>query len=206
MTVIIYLVNDSRIWSVHMKVSREQVAEHHRRIVGAAGKLFRENGFDGVGVADIMKSAGLTRGGFYGHFASKEDLVAQACAGAANADGWLTITERAPKNPLAAIVRFYLSARHRDHPETGCLFASLGPEVARQQGGVRRAFTDGLRTRLDFLAEIVTGRSKAAKRRKAIATMSALVGALVLARAVDDPSLSDEILRATAANFSAKSN
>ena len=97
MTVIIYLVNDSRIWSVHMKVSREQVAEHHRRIVGAAGKLFRENGFDGVGVADIMKSAGLTHGGFYGHFASKEDLVAQACAGAANADGWLTITERAPK-------------------------------------------------------------------------------------------------------------
>ena len=189
-----------------MKVSREQVAEHRRRIVGAAGKLFREKGFDGVGVADIMKSAGLTHGGFYGHFASKEDLIAQACAGAANVDAWLAVTERAPKNPLAAIVSFYLSARHRDHPETGCLFASLGPEVARQRGGVRRAFTDGLRTRLDFLAEIVTGRSKAAKRRKAIATMSALVGALVLARAVDDPSLSDEILRATAANFSAKSN
>jgi TetR/AcrR family transcriptional regulator, transcriptional repressor for nem operon len=206
MTIIIYLVNDSRIWSVHMKVSREQVAEHHRRIVGAAGKLFREKGFDGVGVADIMKSAGLTHGGFYGHFASKEDLIAQACAGAANVDTWLAVTERAPKNPLAAIVSFYLSARHRDHPETGCLLASLGPEVARQRGGVRRAFTDGLRTRLDFLAEIVTGRSKAAKRRKAIATMSALVGALVLARAVDDPSLSDEILSATAANFSAKSN
>lgn len=206
MAVIIYLVNDSRIWSVHMKVSREQVAEHRRRIVGAAGKLFREKGFDGVGVADIMKSAGLTHGGFYGHFASKEDLIAQACAGAANVDTWLAVTERAPKNPLAAIVSFYLSARHRDHPETGCLLASLGPEVARQRGGVRRAFTDGLRTRLDFLAEIVTGRSKAAKRRKAIATMSALVGALVLARAVDDPSLSDEILSATAANFSAKSN
>ena len=189
-----------------MKVSREQVAEHRRRIVGAAGKLFREKGFDGVGVADIMKSAGLTHGGFYGHFASKEDLIAQACAGAANVDTWLAVTARAPKNPLAAIVSFYLSARHRDHPETGCLFASLGPEVARQRGGVRRAFTDGLRTRLDFLAEIVTGRSKAAKRRKAIATMSALVGALVLARAVDDLSLSDEILRATAANFSAKSN
>jgi TetR/AcrR family transcriptional repressor of nem operon len=204
MTVIIYIVNDNGIWSVHMKVSREQVAEHRRRIVGAAGKLFREKGFDGVGVADIMKSAGLTHGGFYGHFASKEDLVARACAGSTNLDTWVAVTERAPKNPLAAIVSFYLSARHRDHPETGCLFAALGPEVARQPGGARRAFTDGLRARLDFLAKIVNARSKAAKRRKAIATMSGLVGALVLARAVDDPSLSDEILRATGANFSAK--
>jgi TetR/AcrR family transcriptional regulator, transcriptional repressor for nem operon len=203
MTAIIYVVNDNGIWSVHMKVSREQVAEHRRRIVGAAGRLFREKGFDGVGVADIMKSAGLTHGGFYGHFASKEDLVAQACAGCANVDAWLAVTERAPKNPLAAIVGHYLSARHRDHPETGCLFAALGPDVARQRGGAQRAFADGLRARLDFLAKLVTGRSKAAKRKKAITTMSTLVGALVLARAVDDPSLSDEILSAAAANFTA---
>src|SRR3979411_2785402 len=163
MTVIIYLVNDSRIWSVHMKVSREQVAEHRRRIVGAAGKLFRAKGFDGVGVAEIMKSAGLTHGGFYGHFASKEDLIAQACAGAANVDTWLAVTARAPKNPLAAIVSFYLLASHRDHPETGCLLRPPGREVPRQGAGGRRLFTAGLLPRLDFLAEIVTGRSKAAK-------------------------------------------
>jgi TetR/AcrR family transcriptional repressor of nem operon len=204
MTIIIYIVNDSGIWSVHMKVSREQVAEHRKRIVGAASRLFREKGFDGIGVADITKSAGLTHGGFYGHFASKGDLAEQACAEASKLDAWIALVEHARKNPLAAIISSYLSARHRDHPGTGCLFAALGPEVARQRGGVRRAFTDGLRTRLDFLATIATGRSKAAKRKKAIATMSGLVGALVLARAVDDPSLSDEILSAAAANFSAK--
>jgi TetR/AcrR family transcriptional repressor of nem operon len=188
-----------------MKVSKEQAAQNRKRIVAAAGRLFREKGFDGIGVADIMNAAGLTHGGFYGHFASKEDLAAQACAGASTLDRWLALAEGAPKDPLAAIAKFYLSPCHRDNPGTGCLFAALGPEVSRQRGAIRRAFTDGLRGRLDFLATITTGQTKAAKRQRALATMSGLVGALVLARAVDDPSLSDEILSATAATFSAKS-
>jgi len=188
-----------------MKVSREQVAQNRKRIIGAAGKLFREKGFDGIGVADIMKAAGLTHGGFYGHFASKEDLAAQACAGTSTVDPWIELSARTPKNPLGAIVTSYLSPRHRDNPGTGCLFAALGPEVSRQRNTIRRAFTAGLRGKLDVLATIVTGQTKAAKRKRALATMSGLVGALVLARAVDDPALSDEILSAAAAIFSAKS-
>jgi TetR/AcrR family transcriptional repressor of nem operon len=187
-----------------MKVSREQVALNRQRIVGAAGKLFREKGFDGIGVADIMQAAGLTHGGFYGHFASKEDLAAHACTGNSKADPWIELAARAPKNPLGAVVKSYLSPRHRDNPGTGCLFAALGPEVSRQRSTIRRAFTEGLRGKLDLLATIVTGRTKAAKRERTLATMSGLVGALVLARAVDDSSLSDEILSAAAAFFSAK--
>src|SRR6267154_1173666 len=87
-------------WRGPMRVSREKTAETRERILDVAATLFREKGFDGIGVADIMKAAGLTHGGFYGHFASKEDLIAQACAGAANVDTWLAVTERAPKNPL----------------------------------------------------------------------------------------------------------
>jgi TetR/AcrR family transcriptional repressor of nem operon len=105
---------------------------------------------------------------------------------------------------LGAVVKSYLSPRHRDNPGTGCLFAALGPEVSRQRSTIRRAFTEGLRGKLDLLATIVTGRTKAAKRERTLATMSGLVGALVLARAVDDSSLSDEILSAAAAFFSAK--
>jgi TetR/AcrR family transcriptional regulator, transcriptional repressor for nem operon len=205
MTSILYVVNDSDIWSIHMKVSREQAAEHHRRIVGTAGRMFREKGFDGVGVADIMQGAGLTHGGFYGHFASKEDLAAQACVEASKLDRWIELAKRSPNNPLAAIVRSYLSPRHRDDPGSGCVLAALGPETARQRGGVRHAFTDGLRARLDFLAGMLPGRSKAARRRKALVTMAGLVGALVLARAVDDPALSSEILKAAAATFGAAS-
>jgi TetR/AcrR family transcriptional repressor of nem operon len=96
------------------------------------------------------------------------------------------------------VVRAYLSPRHRDDPGTGCLISALGSDAARQPRAVRRAFTDGFRARIDALVKLVPGRSQAARREKALATMAGLVGALILSRAVDDPALSDEILEATA--------
>jgi len=109
--------------------------------------------------------------------------------------------ERRPDDAARAIADGYLSPKHRDHPGTGCLFPALGGEVARQGKPVRRAFTTGLRARLEVLAGVMTGRSKAVQRQKALATMSGLVGAMVLARAVDDREFSEEILAAAAAAF-----
>ncbi len=186
-----------------MKVSREQVAENRERILEAATQRFRERGFEGIGVADLMKEAGLTHGGFYGHFASKEDLIAQACARASDRSRarWARLSERAPDNPLAEIARVYLTPQHRDSPGAGCLIAALGPDVARQGPAVRDAVTAGVRAALDFLTRIVPGRSRAAKRRKAIASYASMVGGMVLARAVNDRVFSKEILDAVEASI-----
>ena len=131
-----------------MKVSREQAAQNRERIVEAAAQLFRERGFDGIGVADLMKEAGLTHGGFYGHFSSKEDLIAEASARALTRSLalWSKVAERAPGDPLSAIAGVYLTSRHRDDPGTGCLLAALGPDVSRQGPAVRRAVTDHVRS------------------------------------------------------------
>ncbi|TGD92737.1 TetR/AcrR family transcriptional regulator [Methylobacterium nonmethylotrophicum] len=171
-----------------MRVTREQVRENRRRILEAAGRLLREKGFSAVTVAEVMEAAGLTHGGFYGHFASKEDLAAQALAQA---------LIPAPREPgaaagLAGFVASYLSAAHRDRPGTGCALAALGGEAARQPAPVRRAFTEGLEARLSRMQEGLPEGDRAT----ALAALSGLVGALVLARAVDDPALSDEILAA----------
>jgi TetR/AcrR family transcriptional repressor of nem operon len=181
-----------------MKVTREQAAENRERILNVAAKLFRERGFDGIGVADLMKSAGLTHGGFYGHFSSKEDLMAQACARAIadSLDAWNRRADRALESPLSAVTTSYLSTRHRDHPGSGCLLAALGADVSRQGPAVRHTVTEGVRSMVEILARLIPGKSKAAKRQKALATYAGLVGAVVLSRAVDDPELSREILQA----------
>jgi TetR/AcrR family transcriptional repressor of nem operon len=180
-----------------MKVTREQAAQNHDRIVEAAARLFRERGFEGIGVADLMEAAGLTHGGFYGHFASKEELIAEACRRAleGSIERWSRRVESEPRDPLGALARGYLSARHRDDPGAGCLLAALGPEVARHGPGARRAITAWLTPALDFLARHVPG-TAASRRRRAIATLSGWIGAMVLARAVDDRELSREILDA----------
>jgi len=181
-----------------MKVSREQAAQNRERIVEAAAQLFRERGFDGIGVADLMKEAGLTHGGFYGHFSSKEDLIAEASARALthSLTLWSKLAKRAPRDPLSAIAGVYLTSRHRDNPGAGCLLAALGPDVSRQGTGVRRAVTDSVRAAVDLLANLVPRKSKAARRQTAIVTYATLVGAMVMARAVDDRALSQEILDA----------
>jgi TetR/AcrR family transcriptional repressor of nem operon len=181
-----------------MKVSKEQAALNRERILEAAAQLFRERGFDGIGVADLMKEAGLTHGGFYGHFSSKEELIAEASARALT--GTLELlskeAESAAGDPLAAVANTYLSGKHRDNPGAGCLLAALGPDVSRGGRAVRGAVTDYVRSAIDLLIALVPGKSKAARRQKAISTYATLVGAMVMARAVDDRALSQEILDA----------
>jgi TetR/AcrR family transcriptional repressor of nem operon len=188
-----------------MKVSRQQAAANHERIVDEAAKLFRERGFDGIGVADLMKSVGLTHGGFYGQFASKDDLMAQASQRAAGAllDEWANLGDGRTSDPLAVVANRYLSAAHRDAPGAGCLMAALGPEAARQAKPVRDAVTQSLRSTLDTLARLAPGKTAAQKRKKAIATFAGMVGAMVLARAVNEPEFSDEILETVAQSLAA---
>jgi TetR/AcrR family transcriptional regulator, transcriptional repressor for nem operon len=184
-----------------VRVTREQSEANREKILDAAARLFRERGYDGIGVADIMRRAGLTHGGFYGHFASKDDLAAEITARVLLQDGWLEQLTGTDEPSLADAVRGYLSAGHRDDPGRGCLFAALGSDVVRQPRAVRHAFTEGFRRRLERFKPLMPGRSAATRRQRAIATMAGLVGALMLARAVDDPRLSDEILEATRASI-----
>ena len=186
-----------------MRVSREKAAEHRDRIIDAAGALFRTKGFGGIGLADIMKAADLTHGGFYGHFASKDDLVAQASRRtmARAATNWTKLVEASPDKPYAALLKHYLSPKHRDDPGQGCAFAALGNDAARSGKIVREAFADGLAPLIDILAQSIPGKSipsksKTARHRKAVAAMATLVGALTLARAVEGTPLSDEMLEA----------
>jgi TetR/AcrR family transcriptional repressor of nem operon len=179
-----------------MRVSRQKAAENRERIIEAAGALFREKGFDRVGVADIMRAADLTHGGFYGHFESKDDLTAQASERAMTraATNWGKIVADAPNKPYAALLKHYLSPRHRDDPGQGCAFAALSGDAARCGKPVRTAFAEGLERLIEIVAKTVPSRSKAVRRRRAVAAVAELVGALILSRAVEDSSLSDEIL------------
>jgi TetR/AcrR family transcriptional repressor of nem operon len=176
-----------------MKVSRDQVAEHRQRILEAAARLFRERGFEGVTVAEIMKAAGLTHGAFYGHFGSKEDLIAQAFA--------FVLGETASREArsLTDYAATYLTAGHRDSPGKACLFATLGTEAVRASPEVRRAMTIAIRRQIESLSRTAPGKTSAARRRAAIGSWSAMVGALILARLADDPALSDELLEETRA-------
>jgi TetR/AcrR family transcriptional regulator, transcriptional repressor for nem operon len=182
--------------SEDMKVTREEAARNRERIVDAAARLFRERGFEGIGVADLMKEVGLTHGGFYGHFASKDELEIEACTRALSHSlaAWRKRAEQGREHPLSAITDGYLTARHRDDPGGGCLLAALASDVSRRSGGVRHAVTDYLNAAFDLLQRFTPGRTKAARRRKAIHLYASLIGALVMARAVDDDALSREIL------------
>lgn len=182
-----------------MKVRREQMAEHRARILDAAGQLFREKGFEAVTVAEVMKAAGLTHGGFYGHFASKDDLVAQALAHALKESLGKTADP-------CAFIDDYLSARHRDNPGKGCPTAGLAAETRHEGAAAQAAMTAGLRQQIGDLSRALSGESDADRRRKAIGSWAAMVGAVILARAIDDPTFSDEVLNETRAWIDANLN
>ncbi len=180
-----------------MRVSREKAAENRERIVETAARLFRENGFDGVGIDAIMKEAGLTHGGFYGHFASKDDLAAEAVTRAFERSA----EQQSRYSDLGDLVADYLSERHRADRANGCAVVALGADMVRHGAGVRRGLTAYLRAQMDRLARLVTDGTAARRRKRAIATLAGIVGALTLARAVDDAALSREILAAARDEF-----
>ena len=176
-----------------MKVSREQVIENRERILEAAAQLFRERGFDGVSVAEVMKAAGLTHGAFYGYFESKEALIREAMAQSVAA----ARSARSAREGTADFATAYLSKRHRDNRGGGCPIAGLGSEAARASLEVRGVLTDSIRQEIERLSAASPGSSVAARRRAGIAAYASMVGALTLARMVGDERLSEEILSAT---------
>ena len=175
-----------------MKVSREQMAENRQRILEVAGRLFREKGFEAVSVAEVMKAAGLTHGGFYGHFASKDDLITQTLCSTIGA-------HKGTKRDLRAFMDEYLSPRHRDNRAEGCVIAGLAADTLRQASGARSVIADGVQAQIDWMSKQLPDPDEASRRRKAIASWAAMVGATILARTTTDPVLSDEILRETRA-------
>ncbi len=191
-----------------MRVSRAQAAESRERILDAAARLFRERGFDGVGVAGLMHQAGLTHGGFYSHFASKEELMVQACEHALTQTSMLwhgqeRQTGNAADDPLAALATGYLSKRHRDRPGSGCAVAALAVDVGRQGRKLRRVLTVGMREQIEVLSGLMSGDSEQARHEAALAAYAAMIGALVLARAADDRQLSEAFLHAVAQSVTA---
>ncbi len=188
-----------------MGVSKQQAVENRRAIIDAASRLFRERGVDGVGLAELMKAAGFTQGGFYNHFASKADLVAavieNAVAGGLDQLAAALAAPGSPERPsLDRQVDYYLSAAHRDDIKCGCAVAGLAAEVARLDPETQAHFASGLDRTFDQLAGLVAeGGGSAADRARAIALYAEMVGAIILSRAVAgaDPELADEILKAT---------
>jgi TetR/AcrR family transcriptional repressor of nem operon len=182
-----------------MRYPKDHKARTRRRIVETAARAFREQGLEGVGVADLMAQAGLTHGGFYAHFASKDALVEAACRhGISTTVETLDFRARnaPPGDGLRAIVRAYLSRSHRDDRAGGCIMPSLAGEIARHGPATRHGVTDQLRDLAELIARQLPGSDAAARQRRALAVAASLVGAIALARVVDDPALSNEILEA----------
>jgi TetR/AcrR family transcriptional repressor of nem operon len=183
-----------------MGYSQAQKEKTHKRIVSIASYRFREKGLAGFGIAELMKEAGLTVGGFYKHFDSRGELVAEALNDAFGV--WQRQKEAAESGgqPLtfASLIDDYVSDVHRKNPGAGCAFSSLAPEIARSDKRTRALTSDQVKADLELIVGLLPGRDKPATRSKAILTFSALVGAMSLARAVSDEVLSREILKTVA--------
>lgn len=177
-----------------MRQSREAKAKTHDRIVEIASARIREAGIDAPGVAEVMQAAGLTHGGFYKHFASRDDLIAEAAA-RAFADGDRTVHELTDgaEDPLAAFVDWYVSAAHRDNPAQGCAVVALSGDVHRGDERVRGAYRRQVEEYLATLERLLAGEEDA--RRRATVALSTLIGSVAVARAIGKDPLSDEILR-----------
>jgi TetR/AcrR family transcriptional regulator, transcriptional repressor for nem operon len=185
-----------------MRSSAEVAAQNHDRILQSAARLFRERGLDRVTVAEIMGAAGLTHGGFYAHFKSKDDLIAASAARSLDEfDRQIDLATSASADPVRWFVDRYLSPAHRDNPGRGCALVALGGELTRQDGATRTGVTARLRVLLDQLATRFSWRKAEPPRAQAIQLVSSLIGGLLLARLVDDAALSDEILRTVAAGL-----
>ncbi|HEY9802387.1 MAG TPA: TetR/AcrR family transcriptional regulator [Leptolyngbyaceae cyanobacterium] len=179
-----------------MRYKDEHKLETHRRIVESASKEFRIHGFEGVGIAKLMGTLNLTHGGFYAHFADKEELVAESFALALNQslDAMLVALEA---GGFPAMLDFYLSEEHRDYPALGCPLPALSAEVARRSPSTRKVFAEKLSEVFDAIAKHLPQTIYSQKRAKVSFMFAAMTGALSLARAVPDPNLSKTILEST---------
>jgi len=174
-----------------MRVSRIQAAENRQTVINVASRLFRERGFDGIGLKDLMEGAGLTQGAFYKQFESKEDLAAQASRRALESasERWSAAIAENPDDPLGAVTAFYLSAGHREEKLDGCPVVALGSDAARQGAGVKAAFEEGIKAYLEVLGPLLPETDGEDSNRKAMVVLSTMVGAMTLARAINDPDL-----------------
>jgi TetR/AcrR family transcriptional repressor of nem operon len=182
-----------------MRYSREHKLETHARIVKRASVRLREKGAHGIGVADLMKDAGLTHGGFYAHFDSREALVIEAFAHAMDrsTERWRKIGETtAPDKRLAMIVDSYLTPVHRDDPGHGCAIPTLGAEIARESPKTRKAFAAKLEQMIDMMSDQIPDISRKAARKQAMSAIATMMGTLVMARVAGTGEFSEEILAA----------
>src|ERR1700689_2700788 len=187
------------LWNRLMRYSREHKLETHARIVKKASVRLREKGAHGIGVADLMKEAGLTHGGFYAHFDSREALVIEAFADAMDrsTERWRKIAEQTPpERRLAPIVESYLTTIHRDDPGHGCAVPTLGADIARESPKTRKAFAAKLEQMIDMLATQIPDVPRKAARKQAMAVIATMMGTLVLSRVAGSGVFSDEILGA----------
>jgi len=182
-----------------MRYSREHKLETHARIVKKASMRLREKGAHGIGVADLMKDAGLTHGGFYAHFDSREALVIEAFSHAMDRgrERWRKLAEQTPpEKRLATIVESYLNAVHRDDPARGCAVPTLAAEIARENPRTRKAFAAKLEQMIDALAAQIPDVPRKTARKQAMAIIATMMGTMVLARVAGSGEFSDEILSA----------
>jgi TetR/AcrR family transcriptional repressor of nem operon len=186
---------------LNVGTSQAAKAETHDRILDIAAARIRRDGAAGLAVAEIMKEAGLTHGGFYRHFTSREQFVAEAAKRALTRGSEWTVAlgELGGRRGYTQLVDGYLSTWHRDHPESGCGVAGVAADVARDDGPARHSYTQQVREVLAVLVDLIDKPDAQAAQREAILTMSALVGAISIARAVDDPDLSEQLLADVAA-------
>ena len=188
--------------AILMKVSNEQAAANRERILNEATRLFREHGFAKVGVDTLTQAAGLTHGSLYSHFGSKDALMAQALTHGRNQ------TAKTPPGikTITDVVSFYLSAAHRDNPGGGCYMAALGCDMPRQSQEVRNAFTEIVRTRVKQVAALLPKRRDRDRDDQALGIIATMVGAITLARAVDDLEFSERIMAASRARILGKNH
>jgi TetR/AcrR family transcriptional repressor of nem operon len=182
-----------------MRYSREHKLETHARIVRKASVRLREKGAHGIGVADLMKEAGLTHGGFYAHFDSRDDLVIEAFTHAMDrsTERWRKLAEQTPREKrFATIVNSYLTSLHRDDPGRGCAIPTLGAEIARESSRTRRVFAGRLDQMIDMIANQIPNLPRKAARKRATAAIATMIGTLVMARVAGSGDFSDEILGA----------
>lgn len=183
-----------------MRVSRAQAEANRDTVVSVASRLFREHGFDGVGLKALMEGAGLTHGGFYKQFESKDDLAARASRRAMEgATRRWSAAAASGHNALQAVIDLYLSADHKHEVGEGCPIVALGADAARQSETIRKPFEDGIKAHLRVIEELLPQEAQSGRSEKAMATLSLMVGAVLLSRIVTDEALSDQLLSGAAA-------